>query len=248
LGGGTHAFDNIADTGHLTDFVKRRAWQAMIVTSFTAGGETYVLAFASRKAAAKPFGPQDKAYVEVLASFFAAHYQQRWQSTRLGHQLEHDSLTGLWNRSRFRSLGRAAFAGAQAPAIAVVNLAGFHALNEAHGHLTGDALLVEAAAALATRAQEGEIIARTGGNSFAIFIPNVPSQADLESHVARFGAAFDDPMGIGDREGKESVHVSARIAVAQAPADGKTFDELLLLAEGRARASGSNYRSFPTHT
>jgi diguanylate cyclase (GGDEF)-like protein len=245
LGGGTHAFDDLQATEHVTEFVKRRSWQAMIVTSFTAGGETYVLAFASRHKATKPFGPQDKAYIEVLASFFAAHYQQRWQSTRLGHQLEHDSLTGLWNRSRFRSLGRAAFDTRETPAIAVVNLAGFHSLNEAHGHLTGDALLVEAAAALATRAQEGEIIARTGGNTFAIFFPNVTSRAELDAHFARFGAAFDDPMGIGDREGKESVHVSARIAAAHAPHDGATFDELLLLAEGRARSTSSDYRSFP---
>lgn len=249
LGGGTHAFDDIAATEYVTEFVKQRSWQAMIVTSFTAGGETYVLAFASRQTPAKPFGPQDKAYVEVLASFFAAHYQQRWQSTRLGHQLEHDSLTGLWNRSRFRSLGRAAFGTGESPAIAVVNLAGFHALNEAHGHLTGDALLVEAAAALATRGQEGEIIARTGGNSFAIFFPKVPSRAALDANFARFGAAFDDPMGIGDREGKHSVHVSARIAIAQAPHDGASFDGLLLLAEGRARSTGSDYRTYPaTHT
>ncbi len=248
LGGGTHAFDDIRTTEHFNDFVQKRGWRAMIVTSFTAGGATYVLAFSSRQATAKPFGPQDTAYIDVLASFFAAHYQQRWQSTRLGHQLEHDSLTGLWNRSRFRSLGRAAFGAAKSAAIAVVNLAGFHNLNERHGHLTGDALLVEAAAALATRAQEGEIIARTGGNSFAIFLPDVPSRAALDAHLARFGAAFDDPMGIGDREGKESVHVSARIAVAHAPGDGATFDELLLLAEGRARSSGSDYLIFPTTT
>jgi diguanylate cyclase (GGDEF)-like protein len=248
LGGGTHAFDDIRNSDHFTEFVKTRAWRAMIVTTFSAGGATYVLAFASRQPTSKSFGPQDTAYIEVLASFFATHYQQRWQSTRLGHQLEHDSLTGLWNRSRFRSLGRAAFGSTEAAAIAVVNLAGFHTLNETHGHLTGDALLVEAAAALATRAQEGEIIARTSGNSFAIFLPNVASRDVLEGHVDRFGAAFDDPMGIGDREGKESVHVSARIAVAHAPHDGTTFDELLLLAEGRARSTGSDYRIFPTAT
>ena len=123
------------------------------------------------------------------------------------------------------------------------------AINETFGHMTGDALLVEAAAALATRGQEGEIIARTGGNSFAIFFPKVPSRAALDANFARFGAAFDDPMGIGDREGKHSVHVSARIAIAQASHDGASFDGLLLLAEGRARSTGSDYRTYPaTHT
>ncbi len=124
-GGGTHGFDDIQQTDRVTELVKARAWRAMMVTSFTAGGATYVLAFASRTPTVKPFGAQDHAYVEVLASFFATHYyQQRWQSTRIGHQLEHDSLTGLWNRSRFRSLGRAAFADGAPAAIAVVDLAG----------------------------------------------------------------------------------------------------------------------------
>jgi len=46
-------------------------------------------------------------------------------------------------------------------------------------------------------------------------------------------------MGLGDREGKESLHVSGRIGFAQAPADGTTLDELLLHAEGWARGTGA---------
>lgn len=236
-GGGTHAFDDIRATERATEFVRARGWRAMIVTSFSAGGETYILAFSSREPAAKPFGPQDSAYVEVLASFFAHHYQQRWQSTRIGHQLEHDSLTGVLNRSRFRSLGRAALQAENKPAIAVVDLVDFHRLNEVHGHLTGDALLVEVAAALSTKAREGEILARVGGDSFAIFFPSAPTREWVEEGIARLGSAFDVPMGIGDREGKHSVQVSGRFAFAHAPDDGTTLDELLLRAEARAQVS-----------
>lgn len=234
-GGGTYAFDDIQSTDQAKVFVRKRNWRAMIVTSFSAGGADYVLAFSSPHPTAKPFGPQDTAYVEVLASFFGAYYQQKWQSARLGHQLEHDSLTGLWNRSRFRSLGRGAFKPGAPAAIAVVDLVGFRKLNEAHGHLTCDALLVEVAAALSTKAHEDEILARVGGDAFAIFFPNAPSRDWLLESLDRFGGAFDVPMGIGDREGKESVPVAGRFGFACAPHDGTTLDELLLHAEARAQ-------------
>ena len=247
-GGGTHAFDDIQITDFATDFVRSRQWHAMIVTSFSAGGDTYVLAFSSRVPTSKPFGPQDTAYVEVLASFFSAYYQQHWQSTRIGHQLEHDSLTGLWNRSRFRSLGRAAFHPGEPAAIALVDMVDFHELNDTYGHLTGDAVLVEVAAALTTKAHEGEIVARVGSDAFAIFFPRAPSHEWLLQSVARFGTAFDVPMGIGDRNGKESVQVSGRVGFARAPQDGTTLDQLLLRAEGRARrgASPADQLIFPS--
>jgi diguanylate cyclase (GGDEF)-like protein len=246
-GGGTQSWDDLEATESMTQNARAHGWRAMITTTFTAGGATYVLSFASNQAAAKPFGSQDHAYIEVIASFFTTHYQQRWQSSRLGHQLEHDSLTGLWNRSRFRSLGRAAFEPGAPAAVAVIDLVAFGALNEKHGHLTGDAVLVEVAASLSTRALPSEIVARVGGDAFAIFFPNVPSRPALLENVARLGAAFDEAMGIGDRDGKETVRVAGRIGFAHAPLDGATIDELLLRAESRclAAAAGDDQRIFP---
>lgn len=160
--------------------------------------------------------------------------------TRIGHQLEHDSLTGLWHRSRFRSLGRAAFRSGASAAIAIFDLLHFHTLNEAHGHLTGDAVLVEVAAALMTKARADEIVARVGGNSFAVFFPTAPTAELLTESVARYGSTFDVPMGIGDREGKESLRVSARAGFAVAAYDATAFDDLLFRAEGQARALSRN--------
>jgi diguanylate cyclase (GGDEF)-like protein len=230
----TRSWEDIQATNDVTPLLLAYDWRAVIRTTFTAGASSYLLAFVSNQPATKPFGPQDHAYVEVLASFFAAHRQQQWQSTRIAHQLEHDSLTGLLNRSRFRSLGRAGFHPGGAQAIAVVDLTHFHEVNETYGHLIGDAVLVEVAAALAGAAREGEIVARVGGDSFGIFFPAVASRAWLEARVATFGAVFDIPMGLGDREGKDTLSVSGHVGVGVAPADGKTFDELLFRAEGRA--------------
>jgi diguanylate cyclase (GGDEF)-like protein len=123
----------------------------------------------------------------------------------------------------------------------------FHALNEAHGHINGDAVLVEVAAALTIKALPGEIVARVGGNTFGIYLPDAPTQAALAAAVERYGAAFDLQMGIGDREGTQSLPVAARIGFAAAPAGGTTFDELLLSAEGRALAISTHpdRRTFP---
>jgi len=228
---------------------KQRAlgWRAVITTHFTAGGASYALTFASAETTLKPFGPQDHAYVEVLGAFFATRLQQQWQALRIRLQLEHDSLTGLKNRSRFRSLGRAAFKPDAPFAIAVVDLVRFHELNEAYGHLIGDAVLVEVAAALAAEAQNDEIVARVGGDSFAAFFPSVSSRAELMERIARYSAVFEVPMGIGDREGKESVLASGAIGVALAPHDGTTFDELFFRAESRAGAAAArpDRLSFP---
>jgi diguanylate cyclase (GGDEF)-like protein len=234
--GGTQSWDDWEERDVAT---KQRSlgWRAVISTHFTAGGATYALTFASAETTLKSFGPQDHAYVEVLAAFFSTHLQQQWQALRIRHQLEHDSLTGLRNRSRFRSMGRAAFDPGRPFAVAVVDLVRFHELNEAHGHLIGDAVLVEVAAALAAEARDDETVARVGGDSFAIFFPTVPSRAALMDRIARYTAVFDVPMGIGDREGKESVPAEGAIGVALAPADGATFDELFFRAESRAGAA-----------
>ena len=233
----TRAWDDIQAAGEAPPLVAAYGWRAVIRTSFSAGASTYLLAFVSNQSATIPFAPEDQAYVEVLASFFAAHQQQRWQSDRIAHQLEHDSLTGLRNRSRFRSLGRAAFGKNPAQAVAVVDVEHFHEINATHGHLIGDAVLVEIAAALAGTAAEGEIVARVGGDSFGIFFPAVRSRTWLDDRITAYRAVFDVPMGLGDRDGKDTLAVRGNVGVAVTPGAAATFDALLFDAEGNARGA-----------
>ena len=246
-GGGTRAWDDLEASDDISLRAREHGWRAMITTIFSAGGATYVLTFTASAPTARPFGSQDRAFIEVLAAFFSAHYQQRWQTARLGHQLEHNLLTDLWNRTRFRSYGRTAFEAHPRAALAVVDLAQFHDFNEANGHLNGDAILVEVAAALTAKTKPGEVVARIGSNAFAIFIPDAPAREDVLTSVARFGSVFDRELGIGDRDGTKTLPVSARIGFARSAQDAASFDDLLLCAEGRARASSlhASRRMFP---
>lgn len=237
--GGTHSQDDALTDADSSAHVRALGWRAMITAFFRAGGAVYVLLFASTQPTLMPFGPQDHAYAEVIAAFFATHFQQRWQSLRIRDQLDHDSLTGLNNRSRFRSLGRAAFDPSQRCAIAVLDLDDFQALNERYGHLTGDAVLVEVAAALAEQLAEDELAARVGGDSFAVFFPRVPSREWLEMRAERLATIFDTGIPIGDREGRETVVASGTIGIALAPDDATTFDQLLFRSEGATSAAQS---------
>ena len=230
--GGTRSWDDVlADPAvRRRRRVQQAGWRSLIVTPLRVGGTSYFLEFVSTSPAPTPFGREDHAYIELLASLFATHLQARWQWRQIRYQSEHDALTGLRNRSQFRSEGRVALAESGGGALAIANVDYFKQVNETFGTIVGDALLVEIGAALAARAEPGELVARLHGDSFGIFIPPAPRPA-LERRVAGFAHAFDRPFSTGDREGKQSVGVTATIGVAVAADRIATFDALLERAD-----------------
>ena len=225
--------------------VKALRWRSLISTPFRAGGASYFLTFAGREPTTKPFGKEDLAYVELLGAFFATHLQQRWQWSRIRYQSEHDALTGLRNRGQFRSEGRMALAASPDAAVAIANVDDFRQVNETFGTVIGDALLVEVGAALAERANEGDIVARLDGDAFGIFLPDA-SRATAGRRVADFAGAFEAGFSTGDREGKETIGLTATIGVAVAPDDATTFDELLARADAAVSAAKETHRGRTT--
>jgi diguanylate cyclase (GGDEF)-like protein len=105
----------------------------------------------------------------------------------------------------------------------------------------GNAILVEVGAALAGQAVDDEIVARVGGDSFAVLFPSVQSREWTANRLAAYHSVFERPISTGDREGRETVGVSAIIGAAIAPDDAASLDELLLRAEAvviDAKAAG----------
>ncbi len=230
-GGGTRAWDDVAMSSDASDFALQRGTHTLIVTTFAAGGSMWGLTFASHRKAATPLGPLDCAYVEVLASFFANYVQQRWQFDRIQYQQSHDVLTGLLNRSQFRSRVRTAASGCDRFAVVLADVNDFHAINDAHGHMIGDALLVEVSNALQRCALPGELVGRIASDAFGLFVPQPASRAAVEARVRGFADVFARPFSTGDREGKEAVKLTASFGFAAAPEDAATIDTILGYAD-----------------
>lgn len=150
---------------------------------------------------------------------------------RAQHQANHDALTGLANRALFNEIVSQQLLLCERNntplAILYIDLDGFKAVNDRHGHETGDKLLCNVAARLKGGSRSSDVVARLGGDEFAIVM---------------VGATMEDGVLVGEKlvdsisapyliNGLE-LHVSASIGVAAYPDSGVTSDALLHHADG----------------
>ena len=101
----------------------------------------------------------------------------------LAHRASHDGLTGLLNQRAFRERlaaesERCALDGRPLSVI-VVDLDHFKAINDVHGHPTGDRVLAEAAARIAGAARAVDTVGRIGGEEFAWLLPDDSAESAL---------------------------------------------------------------------
>jgi diguanylate cyclase (GGDEF)-like protein len=149
--------------------------------------------------------------------------------TQARHDADHDGLTGVLSRSRFRALLDELGAAAEAPGIGLVlvDLDGFGQVNKMHGHAAGDALLISSAERIRTVVGEAPV-GRLGGDEFAAIVP----AESAEDVAVRTVAALAEPFG--------PIRIDASVGVANAPRDGHDADALLRAADVALRvAKGS---------
>jgi diguanylate cyclase (GGDEF)-like protein len=164
---------------------------------------------------------------------------------RAQHLAGHDTLSGLPNRMRF-SERLAATLNRLAPsqggiAVMFVDLDKFKDVNDTHGHAAGDRLIVLAAERMQSQLRNGDVLARFGGDEFAIIQHGVRSALDAEVLARRIIEAFRGPFDLGSAE----VFIGTSIGIALAPDNASEAAELMRLAdiamyraknEGRGRA------------
>jgi len=216
--------------------------RSFIGTPIAIDQRTYIVSFSSPETMeSEPFGDDDFAFVEVVASFFRNWFTQNMQVERIQFQTEHDALTGLFNAAQFRKAIREQIPWAPF-AIAYVDLDGLRAINESEGHQAGDELIVSVARALESAAGN-DVVARFRGDEFGIVMTNVASPQALLVALDAYSDLFRAPIPVGTGAGSRSLRVGVSIGAARFPEHGPTAEDLMRRADvalGVAKANGGS--------
>ena len=158
----------------------------------------------------------------------------------------HGPLTGLPNRRLFseemtRSL--AALADGDRQPMMLIDLDGFKAVNDVHGHQAGDAVLQDVTVRLKAALPPSTFVARLGGDEFAILMPRDRGRTNLAEHAYAIICAVAVPFVID----RATVQIGASIGIACSPIDGANASALLRAADiamYRAKAEGGGAACF----
>ncbi len=143
-----------------------------------------------------------------------------------------DDLTRLYN-SRYlntvlRKETKRASRSGRPLSLLFIDLDGFKAINDTHGHLFGSRALVEAAAVIRGSARETDVVARFGGDEFALVLPDTGGEGAfavgerIRERIAAHLFLADDQLNI---------HLTASVGVATLPDVAASADELVQAAD-----------------
>jgi diguanylate cyclase (GGDEF)-like protein len=162
------------------------------------------------------------AYVAVAFALVRLREQAR-QIRRLDRQVETDPLTGLPNRRALqRALDECVEAGVEI-AVLVLDVDHFKRVNDTHGHDGGDAVLREIARRLEGCVRSPDLVARTGGEEFAVLLPDTSIDAARTVAERIRGRVRNAPIVLGS--------ASLAVSVSVGCAHGAASDELLRVAD-----------------
>lgn len=140
---------------------------------------------------------------------------------------EHDSLTGLLNRRSFVARLAAELVENNAGAVLFIDLDGFKAINDTHGHGAGDLVLERLADALENRLRSTDVISRIGGDEFAVL---QPGSGDREA-LALGNLVLRTVRGLMTHIDGQSVTLGASIGAVLFPRDGRSAEQLIERAD-----------------
>jgi diguanylate cyclase (GGDEF)-like protein/PAS domain S-box-containing protein len=109
---------------------------------------------------------------------------QRQLEDQLRHQADHDSLTGLFNRRRFEAEVSEQIEYARryehSGAVMLIDLDTFTFVNDSYGHPSGDRVLSDVAARLGAMVGSTDVVARMGGDEFAVLLREAGEEEAVE--------------------------------------------------------------------
>ncbi|MNN03148.1 putative diguanylate cyclase YdaM [compost metagenome] len=160
-------------------------------------------------------------------------------TAQLEHQARTDSLTGLLNR-RALELVAARYPARDSASLVLIDVDRFKQINDRHGHAAGDEVLREVAALMRALVPPDSVLARFGGEEFALLLPHGrPGEAAAQAEALR-AALARSPVRM---PGGKPLHVTASFGVAIGHGGARHWQQLFAAADAamyRAKAEGRN--------
>ena len=153
--------------------------------------------------------------------------------TALEETAMRDALTGLPSRAGLTEHLRTELwvqSSSSLVAVLLVDIDGFQNINDLDGHDVGDRLLRAVGQRLATAVRTGDVVARVGGDEFAIVASALPDPAAVDDLAVRVERLFEEPFPVGDHE----LGVTASVGVVTAD-PSSSVDSLLADADAAMR-------------
>jgi diguanylate cyclase (GGDEF)-like protein len=151
--------------------------------------------------------------------------------TDLRRRSEFDLLTDTHNRFSLDKRLDALIAEARRTAgifgFIYIDLDEFKKINDRYGHHVGDLYLQEVALRMKKQLRTSDLLARQGGDEFAVLVPVVRSRAEVEEIAMRLERCLDDPFVIETH----TVYGSASVGISLYPEDGDSKDALIKTAD-----------------
>jgi diguanylate cyclase (GGDEF)-like protein len=186
------------------------------------------------------FSPEEAQLIKRFAGLAALAYDNARHRELLSEQARTDELTGLFNRRHFHERLAAELARAQRDAspvgLALLDVDDFKRVNDVHGHPVGDQVLVAFGEVLAGHVRAGDVVCRTGGEEFAVILPDADAREALRAAERLVRAVREAAWTIAGP-------MTASAGVAVAPDDAATVATLFKAADERllaAKAQGKD--------
>jgi diguanylate cyclase (GGDEF)-like protein/PAS domain S-box-containing protein len=159
-----------------------------------------------------------------------AEEERQAAQLQLSHMARHDMLTGLPNRMHFSesidALATSAPEG-QKVGVLLLDLDGFKSINDTMGHPTGYQLLKQVADRLREKVGPTDVVARFGGDEFAIVVHSAQDDAALCRLAQDLIDTIREPFTIDRAE----ITIGTSIGIASTPEAGPKSDELIKAAD-----------------
>ena len=195
----------------------------------------------ARTAGDEPWSEDDRALVDGVVGQLGIAIEQIAAHETLKRLSRTDELTGLCNRRAFmETLGRRckhALRTGRPAALLYADLDNFKMVNDVHGHQRGDEVLVALAELLDRHTRANDVVARFGGDEFALWLDGIDHAAAIAKAVALLEASV--PLEAHSGDGDHPLRLSIGIAAFD-PTSGEDLESLI------ARADAAMYEAKKT--